>query len=72
LENIYQNLGYDDRINCYNLVPVSWDNSANKLTGYELDDRGSTPDSGRDFLSSQQRPDWFWGPPKPLLIAHRG
>jgi len=37
-----------------------------------LDDRGSIPGTGRDFLSSPPRPDWLWGSSSFLSNGYRG
>jgi hypothetical protein len=41
-------------------------------TDCEMDGRGSTPGTGKRFLSSPQRPDRLWGPPNPLSNGYRG
>jgi hypothetical protein len=40
--------------------------------GYGLDDRGSIPVRGWEFLSSPPRPDWLWGPSSLPSNGHHG
>jgi len=40
-------------------------------TGYGLDDQGSIPGMGWEFLSSTPCPDRLWGPPSLLSSGYR-
>jgi hypothetical protein len=51
---------------------MSRDRSVSIATGYWLDDRGSIHGNGKRFISSPQRPDRLWGPPRLLSNGYRG
>jgi hypothetical protein len=48
------------------------DRSVSIATGYELDDRASTPCRARRFLFTPQRPDRLWGPLGSHAVAAGG
>jgi hypothetical protein len=51
---------------------MSRGSSGSIVSDYELDDRGSIPDRGREFFFWPLRPDRLWGPPSLLSNGYWG
>jgi hypothetical protein len=58
-------------VDCTPFFLGSRDSSVGMTMCNRLEGLGSFPSSGR-ILSSPQRPDWLWGPPRPLTNGYMG